>query len=189
MENPRRYIDRRSFLKLAATTAAVPLLYACAPAAPPSPTAAPVLSTPVKPPAAVPQVPAIGTTAAATPAPAAGAAPTPVPTTSGIKRGGTFTMALTMSTQQFNPMQLAVGHYCWQRALFNTLTHYDTHLNPQPELAEKWDFSTDGKTMTLKLRQGVKFHTGREFTSEDVKYTHAFAIKDDTVTMRGMYQA
>jgi peptide/nickel transport system substrate-binding protein len=60
-------------------------------------------------------------------------------------------------------------------------------LNPQPELAEKWDFSSDGLTLTLTLRQGVKFHSGREFTSEDVKWLFDFAGKDTSVTRRTLF--
>lgn len=39
----------------------------------------------------------------------------------------------------------------------------------EPSLAESWDYAPDGKSLTLKLRQGVKFHDGAPFTAEVVK--------------------
>jgi peptide/nickel transport system substrate-binding protein len=38
-------------------------------------------------------------------------------------------------------------------------------------LAEDWDISDDGLEYTFHLREGVTFHSGKQFTSEDVKYT------------------
>ncbi len=39
-----------------------------------------------------------------------------------------------------------------------------------PMLAKSWDVSSDGKTITLNLRDDVKWHDGKKFTSADVKY-------------------
>jgi peptide/nickel transport system substrate-binding protein len=38
-------------------------------------------------------------------------------------------------------------------------------------LAESWDMSGDAKQIKLNLQKGVQYHSGREFTSDDVKYT------------------
>ncbi len=55
---------------------------------------------------------------------------------------------------------------------------YDTLIAPtndglglQPSLATKWDTSGDGKTVTLTLRQGVKFSDGAPLTADDVKWS------------------
>jgi peptide/nickel transport system substrate-binding protein len=61
--------------------------------------------------------------------------------------------------------------------IFNNLVIYDQHIaqnsldDIRPELAESWVWSDDKKTLTFKLRQGVKWHDGKPFTSADVKCT------------------
>ena len=40
-----------------------------------------------------------------------------------------------------------------------------------PSLATEWKGNENGTVWTFKLRKGVKFHSGREFTAKDVKYT------------------
>ncbi|CCH33107.1 ABC transporter substrate-binding protein [Actinosynnema sp. NPDC047251] len=58
--------------------------------------------------------------------------------------------------------------------VYDNLVHYDRDsLDPKPALATEWSATDGGRTVTLKLRQGVKFHTGRPFTSADVKFSLA----------------
>ena len=54
--------------------------------------------------------------------------------------------------------------------IYDRLTSYDLKLQPQPMLAESWDVSDDHKRAKLNLRKGVQFHSGRDFTSDDVKW-------------------
>ncbi|MBV9582979.1 MAG: ABC transporter substrate-binding protein [Chloroflexi bacterium] len=54
--------------------------------------------------------------------------------------------------------------------VFDQLTNYDSNSQPQPMLAESWDVGGDYKRIKVNLRKGVQWHTGRDFTSDDVKY-------------------
>lgn len=51
------------------------------------------------------------------------------------------------------------------------LLRYDAQFKPQPLLATSWSISPDGLRYTFKLRQGVKFHDGQDFSSADVRYS------------------
>jgi len=52
--------------------------------------------------------------------------------------------------------------------MFEGLLSSDMRLRPQPDLAESYEMSRDGKTATFKLRKGVTFHNGKEMTSADI---------------------
>lgn len=54
------------------------------------------------------------------------------------------------------------------RHIFEGLMAPDENSKPVPMLAESVDVSDDGMTYTFHLRQGIKFHNGKEMTSEDV---------------------
>src|SRR5215471_13543100 len=54
--------------------------------------------------------------------------------------------------------------------IWDTLIGYDDKSQPTPNLLQKWDANSQLTQITLTLRQGVMFHSGRELTSEDVKY-------------------
>ena len=60
------------------------------------------------------------------------------------------------------------------RPHYNTLLRFVPDNYPQVEgdLAESWEVSDDGLTYTFHLRQGVQFHDGSPFTSEDVRATY-----------------
>src|SRR5712675_2436696 len=61
--------------------------------------------------------------------------------------------------------------------IYSNLVIFDQHKAQnsvetiQPELATSWSWSADGKALTFKLREGVKWHDGNPFTSADVKCT------------------
>ncbi|MFE2957636.1 ABC transporter substrate-binding protein [Nocardia tengchongensis] len=56
--------------------------------------------------------------------------------------------------------------------VFETLVRYPhDKFEPQPLLAKSWTVAPDGKSITLDLRDDVKFHSGRPFTAKDVEFS------------------
>jgi peptide/nickel transport system substrate-binding protein len=74
--------------------------------------------------------------------------------------------------------------------VFNNLVMFDQHV-PQntlssivSDLASSWSWSEDGKELTLKLRDGVKWHDGKPFTAADVKCTWDLITGKSTEKLR-----
>lgn len=52
--------------------------------------------------------------------------------------------------------------------VYESLFTYDKNYSPIPMLADSYTVADGGRRYTIKLRQGVKFHNGKEMTSADV---------------------
>jgi peptide/nickel transport system substrate-binding protein len=60
------------------------------------------------------------------------------------------------------------------RNIYSKLVNFDPkNLNAgyQPDLAESWTVSDDGRTITFTMRDGVKFHSGNPVRAEDVEFS------------------
>src|SRR5579862_3101333 len=99
------------------------------------------------------------------------AAPEPNP-----KRGGMLRYGITMRPPHFDVHQSGtINSLASQAVQFDNLIRRDPRDSGKtiiPDLAHSWEIAKDGKTYTFHLREGVQFHDGAEFTSEDVKATY-----------------
>ena len=90
-------------------------------------------------------------------------------------------MARAADTTGLDPhTQTAFASFRLLELIYEPLVNLDTDLNIVPSLAESWEFSDDGLALTFHLRQGVKFHNGADFTSEDVKATFERILDEAT---------
>lgn len=153
---------RRSALAVIVSGASAALLAACGTPAPPAATPAPVQPT-AKPQAVV--------------------QPTTKPQAQ-PRSGGTLRAALQTDLPNVDPHFNAPSAYDALWPAFDRLIYLDNKLQPQPMLAESWDLAPDFKRVTFHLRKGVQFSTGREFTSDDVKY-NLLRVRDPKVGAGG----
>ena len=88
-------------------------------------------------------------------------------------RGGTVVQAIGADPPTMNP-GTTTDTTAWSLMgkVFNGLTYLDGEYHNHPDLAESWSVSADGLTYTFKLRRNVKWHDGKPFTSEDVKFSY-----------------
>ena len=167
------------------------VLSGCQPAAAPSPTTPPpppptTAPKPAASPAAAAASPAASPAAAASPSPsakpaaspvaspspaAAAVSPTLAPAPQAGKRGGTLVLARAGEVTNLDPQKVPAftSHRVFE-LVYSRLTSLTPDLAVQPDLAESWTVSSDGKTFTFKLRS-AKFHNGDPVTAADVKFT------------------
>jgi peptide/nickel transport system substrate-binding protein len=71
-----------------------------------------------------------------------------------------------------NAHTIYAPNYAWIWQVFDPLVRYDWRAGFKPigVLAESFQFGSDALTLTFNLRKGVKFHSGRDFTAEDVRF-------------------
>lgn len=89
--------------------------------------------------------------------------------------GSAFAQTLTIGVrggpESLDPHFSALGtHAEAAKHIFDTLVWSGDNLQLEPGLAESWK-SLDATTWEFRLRKGVKFHDGTDFTASDVKFS------------------
>ncbi len=96
------------------------------------------------------------------------------------KRGGVLTLARQGEATNLDPHKVPAftSHRVFE-LVYSTLTRLGPDLLVQPDLAESWTISPDGKQISFRLR-AAKFHNGDPVSSADVKFTLERIVNPDT---------
>lgn len=97
------------------------------------------------------------------------------------KQGGTVTFLVDPEP----PMLVSAANSSGPSRQLSSKVHeglleYDFDLTPRPQLATSWAVSPDGLEYTFKLRPGVKWHDGKDFTAADVAFSVGFLKQNHT---------
>ena len=95
--------------------------------------------------------------------------------------GNTLIMARAADTTGLDPhTQTAFASLRLLELVYEPLVILDANLNIVPALAESWTFADDAMTLTMNLRQGVKFHDGSDLTAADVVASFNRILNEET---------
>ena len=85
--------------------------------------------------------------------------------------GGTVRVAMTTPTGAIDPVTIDDQSLVLPQQTGEFLAFSDPHLKLWPVLAESWSADNTGAVWTFKIRKGVKFHSGKAMTAEDIVAT------------------
>ncbi|MGY6536989.1 MAG: ABC transporter substrate-binding protein [Pararhodobacter sp.] len=88
------------------------------------------------------------------------------------RQGGELVIISTQAPRHLNPaVQSGIATGVPGTQIFASLLRYDGDWNPQPHLAESWEWADDGLSLTVRLVQNAVFHDGAPITSSDVAFS------------------
>ncbi len=160
----RRLSTAPAALAAAALLAIAVVAGACAPA----PAAPPAATAPPAQPTQAPQPAAAGQPTQA---------PAPKPTTPAAQ---SLRLAILANEGTLQPYTYDTGYPGWNLLMlvYDTVLQLDVNNVPQPLLAREVRSNADGSQYDITLRSGIKWHDGQPLTSEDIKFTYEYFIKN-----------
>lgn len=104
--------------------------------------------------------------------------------------GGSLAEGLVGAPQYINPLLSDANPVDRELVslIFDGLTRYGPDGRLEPVLAESWQVSDDGLSVTFTLRQDVNWHDGQPFTAEDVLFTYGLLQNPDFPAPAGLQQ-
>src|SRR5262245_60696200 len=97
-----------------------------------------------------------------------------------LPKGGTLRIAMRCQDLKSPHTYSWVESSNSARQVLDYLTITGPDNITRPGLVEKWEPSPDLRTWTLRLRRGVKWHNGRQFTADDVVWNLKHALDPKT---------
>ena len=98
--------------------------------------------------------------------------------------GGTAVLQTYGDVMSFCPDLTADDNfYLAAHNIYNRLAKLDAGCNVIPDLAESWEYSDDGLSLTFHLKENAKWHDGEPVTAEDVKYPFEYIKAHNTCTL------
>jgi peptide/nickel transport system substrate-binding protein len=103
------------------------------------------------------------------------------------KHGGTFIWGRGGDSVGLDPAYETDGNsFQVCDNIYEALVAYkDESTELEPGLAKSWEISSDAKTYTFQLREGVKFHDGTPFNADAVVFSIGRMMKDRNVKFHG----
>lgn len=99
----------------------------------------------------------------------------------GSSESESVVIALPEEPENLNPIFGDVYEGNWE--VFGGLLRYERDLSSVPDLAAAMpEVSEDGQTITVGLREGVRFHDGEPMTAEDVVFTYESILDPEVAT-------
>jgi peptide/nickel transport system substrate-binding protein len=87
-------------------------------------------------------------------------------------RGGTVRVGIPGSAATFDPNVAIILDAIWPcELLYSSLVRINSEMGVEPDLATSWESNAAADEWTFQLREGVKWHDGKDFSSEDVAAT------------------
>jgi peptide/nickel transport system substrate-binding protein len=100
------------------------------------------------------------------------------------KAGGILLIGQDFGPQQLDPtLTNAWASTNVMEFLYTALLRWTAEMEIEPDLATDYEV-VDELTYVFNLREGVKFHNGKDFSSEDVKFTYERILNPDTASPR-----
>ncbi len=94
---------------------------------------------------------------------------------------GTLEIAVDQSPVGLDPhIVTAFSSFAVINQIYDGLLEVNDKLQLEPALATSWTVSDDGLSYVFQIRQGVKFHNGREMAADDVIYSFDRIMNPDT---------